>query len=164
MSSQRIQKMFNYHQWAWRHVFASVHKLDEAEYRMERPFFWGSIHNVLAHSVSADYIWLNRTIGNHIYRLSDGNDYADFEEILEQWMAIWDDWSALLRSFTENEYESPIKYRTTEDIDQQTVLADILHHMINHGTEHRSQLTPLLFQLGHPTPALDYIAYCRQHD
>ena len=28
---------------------------------------------------------------------------------------------------------------------------DALRHVFNHATEHRSQMTPLLAQLGHPT-------------
>ncbi|MCB0034283.1 MAG: DinB family protein [Anaerolineales bacterium] len=163
MISSQIQRQFTYHQWAWRHVFASLKQVDEATYKEERPFFWGSMHGTVAHGLAADFVWLNRCQGHSPQKLPTAKEFANLEAILEQLAIVWDDWEALLRSYSDEDYGRIIHYTTTEGFERQARLVDIVQHMVNHGTEHRSQLTPVLYELGFPTPELDFIYFSLEH-
>jgi uncharacterized damage-inducible protein DinB len=46
-----------------------------------------------------------------------------------------------------------------EGIEYELKMDDVLRHVFNHATEHRSQMTPVLAQLGHPTEPLDYARF-----
>lgn len=164
MISLRMQKLFTYHQWAWRHVFARLEQVDEAEYKREQPFFWRSMHGMVTHGLAADFVWLRRCQGHSPSQLPRSKDFANLAEIVEQLNGVWRDWEALLQSYNNEDYGRVIAYRTTDGHEKQALLGDIVQHMVNHGTEHRSQLTPHLYQLGYPTPELDYIYFCLEQD
>jgi uncharacterized damage-inducible protein DinB len=54
----------------------------------------------------------------------------------------------------------PVEYRNTRGNGFTLTLVDIVQHVANHATEHRSQITPILFQLGQPTQPLDFMLFC----
>ncbi len=160
MSTLQIQKLFVYNAWAWDHLFASVEKLDAAAYRVDRPFFWGSIHGLLVHALTAEWIWYVRCQGESPTRLLNPDDYPDFAAVRSAWQPVNADWIVYVGSLTDADLLRRIEYRNTKGYGYNIGLADLLQHVMNHATEHRSQLTPLLYNLGVPTPSLDYLAFC----
>ena len=160
MSITQIQKLFAYNTWAWDHVFASAEKLDAAAYHVERPFFWGSIQGLLVHSLAAEWIWYNRCQGHSPTTLLNPADHPDLAALRSAWQPVRDNWNSYVNSLTEADLTQTIAYSNTRGDRYALVLADLLQHVMNHATEHRSQLTPVLYNLGFPTPPLDYMAFC----
>ncbi len=160
MISQQFQKLWRYNNWAWEHVLNSAQKISNEELNKERPFFWKTIYGTLAHTVGAERLWLERLNGHSPSRLYDVQDYPDLESLIEQRMQVQSKWEMYLRNLTEEQVQSQMTYQATEGTPRQNKIADIIQHVANHSTEHRSQLTPILFQLGEPTNPLDYIFYC----
>lgn len=154
-----FQQQFTYNDWAWQHVFASVRQLSAESYRQDRGFFWGSIHGMLVHSLSAESIWLERSKGNSPRTLFDPASYADFDAVLAHWSIVTDTWYSYLDELDADMLYKAVAYRSTEGEARENSQADILQHLVLHGMEHRSQLTPTLYQLGVPTPSLDYIYF-----
>ncbi len=160
MIVQRFQKMHRYSDWAWAHVIQSVKQISEADYKQERPFFWGSIHGTMAHSLAAEIIWIERLNGNNPTELLGADDFGSLDEILDRWQTVKAQWDIYLKNLTPEIAASQIKYRSTEGEMRENNVADIIQQIQNHGTEHRSQLTPVLFALGAATEQLDFIFYC----
>ena len=160
MSTSQLPKLFVYNAWAWDHVFDSVAQVDAAAYLLERPFFWGSIHGLLVHSMTAEWIWYNRCQGHSPTYLLNPAHYADFAAVRSAWQPVREEWSRYVNSLTDDDLAQTIAYTNTRGEPYSLGLADLLQHVMNHATEHRSQLTPVLYDLGFPTPALDYMAFC----
>ncbi|MYJ78969.1 MAG: hypothetical protein F4047_12680, partial [Caldilineaceae bacterium SB0670_bin_27] len=52
--------------------------------------------------------------------------------------------------------DHPLQYPPPAPKETQIPTDDALRPVLTHPTEHRSQMTPVLAQLGHPTEPLDY--------
>lgn len=160
MIATHITQLFAYNATAWDSVFQSLAKLDDETYKAPRPFFWGSLHEAAVHCLMAESIWLARCQGSSPSTLLNPADYADFSAVKTHWLTVRADWEDYLARLTPAGYNQPIEYRNTKGNGFSLILKDILQHVINHATEHRSQMTPTLYNLGVPTVPLDYMSFC----
>lgn len=161
MTIKHIQRLYDYNDWAWQQVFPSLAQLDDVAYKEDRGFFWGSLHSVLVHSISAEYIWYQRIIGTSPRAMLDPADYADFNAVQDQWAEIDGKLRQFVATLADEDLVRQINYTDRSGQPFSTQLGDILLHVVNHATEHRSQMTPVLFALNVPTPPLDYIFFTR---
>lgn len=158
MSIQSAERLFAYNMWAWNRVFPSLAALPEKEYFAERPFFWNSLHGLAVHGFSSERNWLLRSRDGSSPQPATAGEFPTFAALQESWGPLWDAWQEYLGSLTPTALTSSVVYRSDESEGFSIVLGDVLRHVVNHGTEHRSQMTPVLAQLGHPTEPLD-LAY-----
>jgi uncharacterized damage-inducible protein DinB len=161
MTITHIQRLYDYNDWAWQQVFPSLIKLDDAAYKQDRGFFWGSLHGLLVHAMSAEHIWYQRMMGTSPTAMLNPADYADFAVVHSQWAEIDGKLCQFVATLSDQDLARQIEYTDTRGRPYSTQLADILLHVVNHSTEHRSQMTPVLFTLSVPTPPLDYIFFSR---
>lgn len=159
MIIKHFQQLFAYNAWAWDRVFPSLERLDPAEYHKEREVFWGSLHDLAVHALSAEWIWLRRISGDSPTALLDPADFPDFAMVRATWLPVRSEWTRLLETLTAQDLPRPVSYRTTGGTPHTLPLLDILQHVPNHATEHRSQMTPVLDALGVPTEPLDYMRF-----
>lgn len=157
--TNRFVQLFDYNHWAWNQVLTACEKLEPAAYHEARPFFWGSIHGLLVHGMSAEYIWHARLNGVSPSVMLDPQAYPDLAAVRDRWQAIDATLRAYVAGLNEADLERVIAYRTTYGDEYQLAVQDILQHVINHATEHRSQATPTLYNLGAATPPLDYARF-----
>ena len=160
MSVKDHQKFWRYNKWAWDHVLKSAVQLSEEALRKDRGYFWDSIYGTLAHTVGAEILWLNRLNGNSPTHLPGADDFENLNAIIEARNDIQIKWTAYLEQLSDERAQETLHYQSTGGSDRRNRRADIIRHVGNHSTEHRSQLTPVLFDLGVPTDPLDYIYYC----
>ena len=160
MLLESLQKRLAYHEWAWQQIFDSIKQLDEAEYKKDRGYFWGSMHGMLVHGMAAEVIWLSRSKGVSPKTLLDPDDYPDLSSVLSHWEIVAVDLREFIHSITLDDLARTVEYRSTEGDIKQLNQLDIIQQVLNHATEHRSQLTPTLFNLGVPTCWMDYMYFC----
>jgi uncharacterized damage-inducible protein DinB len=159
MMIKHFQQLYAYNDWAWDQVFLSLERLDPAEYHLDRSFFWGSLHGLTVHALTAEWLWLRRIGGDSPTALLDPVDFPDFAMVRATWLPVRSEWKRLLESLAVADLPRPVSYRTTQGTPHTLPLLDILQHVPNHATEHRSQMTPVLYALGVPTPPLDYMRF-----
>lgn len=162
MTKDAVLRMFEYNEWAWQRVFPSLAALPEKEYFVERPFFWHSLHGLAVHSFGADWIWLQRCQGVSPSDLPARESVVDLADLHSQWDPVRADLRAWVAQRAEEEFAQEIRYTDTAGKPYILSLDDLLRHVMNHATEHRSQMTPALFQLGQPTEPLDYLYFARR--
>ena len=66
-----------------------------------------------------------------------------------------------LAGLTDEDLDSIIRYTRTGGTWFETLLWQILLHVINHGTQSRSEAAVLLSQFGHSPGDLDYMIFLR---
>lgn len=157
MFQEQLCELYEYSCWAWDQVMASLAQIPDEEYRLERPVFWGSLHGLVVHGWAAENIWLKRLNGESPQWLAGGLNFADLAAVQTAWEPLRTDWRAYLAGLDEATLFGRLTYRATESTKYSVRVHGLLHHVLNHATEHRSQMTPLLAQLGAPTVALDYL-------
>lgn len=160
MSADSIRKLYRYNQWAWGRVWPSLEQLPDEAVKAERPFFWGSLHGLAVHGAFAEGVWLRRLHGESPQKMWDPAEFADTAAVRARWEAGNQQLQAYLAGLTDTDLARLIHYKNTQGETFSLAQGDILQHLANHGTEHRSQMTPILFQLGVPTPPLDFMIFC----
>lgn len=159
MIVKHIQNLFAYNEWAWQRVFPSLAKLDDEVYKAQRPFFWNSLHGLMVHSAAAEFIWHQRIQGNSPAALFDPQIFTNFAAVQSQWETTNIELQSYLVHLTEEELSRLVAYRNTRGHGFTLPVLEILEHVANHATEHRCQMTPVLYELGVPTEPLDYMLY-----
>lgn len=162
MTNSGILRMFDYNEWAWQRVFPSLAALPAEEYFAERPFFWHSLHGLAVHSYGAEWVWLQRCRGISPAALPAQESVAGLADLRQHWDPVRAEFRAYVETLTDEQVTADIVYRDTAGKPYSFSLGDLLRHVMNHATEHRSQMTPTLAQLGHPTEPLDYLYFARR--
>ncbi len=157
-----IKRTYSYNKWTWKRVFPSLAALPMEEYVAERPFFWHSLHGLAVHSFSAERNWLIRSRDATSPQPATVDEFPTFASLQDSWEPLWNAWQEFLDSLTPGELAKSVHFRDTEGGGFSILLEDVLRHVVFHATEHRSQMTPLLTQLGQPTEPLDYAYFSLQ--
>lgn len=161
-AAESVRKLFDYNEWAWQRVFPRLAALPDEAYFAERPFFWHSLHGLTVHCYGAEWIWLQRVKGTSPSALPSPDAFSSLAAVRAEWDPLRTAWRDFVAGLTSADLSREVHSRNTEGEEQWLVLDDLLRHVMNHATEHRSQMTPTLAQLGHPTEPLDYLAFARR--
>lgn len=117
---------------------------------------------LVAHLLSAQQIWLNRC---KVEAVAGAVLWPDWKvDLFEQ--IISDNhqrWIAFLSNLNDSDFERLVAYQTLNGERFENSLADILGHVINHGTHHRGQAGQHLKMAGTDLPVTDYIFYLREN-
>ncbi|MDY6898992.1 MAG: DinB family protein [Cyanobacteriota bacterium] len=153
---QHFSTLTQYHFWAFQRLYEYLESVSETDYRRECGLFFKSIHGTLNHSLLADKIWHGRCI-NQPFSVSGldeelCSDRKQLETEIKNQSAKWSDF---LIEIDADKLGNIIEYRTTEGSIKSLQLANILSHVVNHGTHHRGQVSAALTQFGYPASEID---------
>ena len=119
---------------------------------------------LMAHLLAAQQVWFSRCnkAGSSNYSIWPEGNMDAFDQQIND---IHQQWARLLETFTDADFEKEISYKNSRGDEFTNKLADILTHVINHGTHHRAQIGQLLKSAGAETlPVTDYIFYIREQN
>ena len=142
--------MARYAQWMNTRLFGSVAGLSDAERRLDRGAFFGSIHETCNHLLWGDRIWLSRFTGTAFAVRNYGRGMIDDFDVLVRERAVTDrailDWAS---SLDDEWLQGMLTYTSAMDQRERTLPRSLaVVHLFNHGTHHRGQLTALMTQAG----------------
>lgn len=115
--------------------------------------------HLTGHLLASKRIWLARIRGEDTAALNLWPVYS-----IDEFTPMLRETDAKMLSLTSSEQENfdrVIHYRNQTGKFFDTRLADILIHVVNHGTYHRGQLATAIKNAGGSPPVTDYIAWIR---
>ena len=161
MRKEEISPLFRYNEWANRQVLEAAAKLPADQISATAPVSHGSLLGSLAHVLAAEWMWRTRCQeGISPPALPSAADFptlAALRERREEEMAAM---RAYIAQLDEKRLQERIRYTNTKGLAFETPLWQILLHVVNHGTQYRSEAAVLLTQYG----VLDLIAFVRKED
>ena len=142
--------MARYNQWMNERLYAVCLEMSDAERKLDRGAFFGSIHTSLNHILYGDTSFMARFRGEPTNVPPIGEDlYADFDALAEarrDMDAAILDWAGSLSNAW---LQQDLTYKSAVDGKTRTRANWVLvTHMFNHQTHHRGQVTTLLSQMG----------------
>ncbi|HZG16434.1 MAG TPA: DinB family protein [Candidatus Bathyarchaeia archaeon] len=157
-------KLYDFHTWANQKLFHHLKELPESVINAEVKNVFSSLHEGLVHILLIDQVWLSamqgksfeeiRAASGQLAEEAKGKTLDELERLYhtmkERYLAYFDQ-QADLDGITSISHPA---YGTL-----QVSYADLLQHVVNHGTYHRGNLASILRQLGHTGVPTDYIYY-----
>lgn len=153
MELELIKTFVNYHLDMMRRVWESIDQITEEQFVADDAYSRGSIRNLMVHLTNTDSNWLAGL--KNIPESEDPpkrkyEDYPDRASVHRFWNATAKDLADYAETLAEAELgENPI--------DIQNPRWQVLLHIINHGTDHRSTVLQRLHEFGAPTFDQDLI-------
>lgn len=161
---QHFSTLTQYHSWTFHRLYEYLESVSETDYRRECGLFFKSIHGTLNHILLADKIWYGRCINQPITVSGlDEELYSHRNQLQKEINHQSVKWNELLKQIDADKLEKIIEYRTTEGSDKSLPFANIISHVINHGTHHRGQISAALTQFGYPAPEIDLPFFIAAH-
>jgi uncharacterized damage-inducible protein DinB len=155
MDRDSLLPFVRFHGWANRRIIDTAGALTDDELRTPAPLDHDTVFQTLRHLVDVDWSWREFCTGNDV-----GQTY------------IWDriplDDLASIGAFDAEESERLTSYVGSLDqpaLDERLALDEtmsvprwlIIAHVVNHGTQHRSELARAMTDLGHSPGELDLL-------
>jgi uncharacterized damage-inducible protein DinB len=146
-----------YNAWAYERLYAALEPLSDEDYTRDVRLFFGSIHRTLNHLLLTHRLWAGRLMAEPESFWSLG------EEIVHERLQLQHElllharaWADFLATVPRERFEGTVKYRDLKGVARELAFAPLAHHVTNHATHHRGQVTAVLSQLGAALPELDY--------
>jgi uncharacterized damage-inducible protein DinB len=152
MHLELIQTFIEYHLDMARRVWDSINYITEEQFLADDTYSRGSVRNLMVHLASTDRRWLaglkNAEEAGHL-RFEDYSTRAEAHQVFEQ---VAQDLSEYVTALTEEELN-----QNPNDISNPRW--QVLLHLVNHGTDHRSTVLQRLHEFGAPTFDQDFIMW-----
>jgi uncharacterized damage-inducible protein DinB len=87
------------------------------------------------------------------------DDFPMVDALAERWREDEQSMRAWLATLTDADLEGIIRYTTDEGGTRERVLWHCLWHVVNHGTQHRSEAAAILSEYGYSPGGLDFTAF-----
>lgn len=116
---------------------------------------------LMSHVILAEEIWLCRLKGKAAPNENLWKEYA-IEDLQLKENNHKFSWKEFLESCSSKTFAGEIHYQNNKGQKFKTAVADVLNHVINHGTYHRAQIAGLLRQEGINPPLSDYVFFVRR--
>jgi uncharacterized damage-inducible protein DinB len=160
MNVADVRNLYAYNLWATDHQLTVIRQLSEEQFNRELGGSFPSIRLTLLHIVGAEELWITRLLeGQSPTRMLADEDYPTLENIERQLGATRVKWKNYLDGLVDDQLAEPFFYRNLRGEQISLPLWQILHHIANHATYHRGQITSMLRQVGVTPPGVDAVVF-----
>jgi uncharacterized damage-inducible protein DinB len=159
MNKQDILVLYQYNAWSNAKILDAASRVTQEQFLAPVPVPHGSLRGTLVHALDTEWIWRNRWEGTPSNVRLKAEDFPTLESLRARWA---DEESRLMKfvaTVTDEGLYRRFKYVSTEGVPHDRVLWETLTHLINHGTQHKTEAAGILTGLGHSPGDIDLIVY-----
>jgi uncharacterized damage-inducible protein DinB len=162
MTSADCDRLIEFNYWARDRTIDAVSGLPLDQFNRELGSSFKSIAATLSHVYFAEWIWYERWN----LRSPAGPPRGPFDDV-PSLRGAWGPLEAAIRAFvrrlSDRDLEREISFRLLSGIEVAATFAEMIQHLVNHGSYHRGQVTTMLRQIGaQPPKSVDLITYFRE--
>ena len=164
MNKPDILILYKYNSWSNAKILDAASNLTQDQFLASAPFPHGGLRGTLVHAMFSEWVWRNRW--------EDTAPPFSFRWKLEEFptceslRARWADEETKLMNFvanlTDEKLYSRLKYVSTEGVPHERVLWESMAHLVNHGTQHKTEAAAILTGIGHSPGDIDLIVYLNE--
>jgi uncharacterized damage-inducible protein DinB len=153
MGPSDVRYLFDYDRWASRRILAAAAGVDEATWSAPNAIGERGLGGILVHALGAHQRWRNGLAETGVTPRPEREALPSPSGMAEAWDAEWaafDPWLATL--------DDAWLVRTGDGV----AFWQMLAHVVNHGTQHRSEAAALLTAAGRSPGDLDMIFFAEE--
>ncbi len=155
-----VLQMYEYNDWANERILEATAKVTPEQYAAPGSFPWGGLRGTLVHTLDAEFGWrLFFESGSFQPEELKEADFPRFEDLRQRWQQEQASMHAYLAKLDDGAIERIVSYFNEQGVRRDRVLWHCLYHVVNHGTQHRSESAALLTSFGHSPGDLDFTLF-----
>jgi uncharacterized damage-inducible protein DinB len=161
MSPSQIQELFDYTHWAFDRVWSAIDQLTDTQFTADVGYSLGSIRNLVIHLISSHRRWMGRLKMAKVPPHLNFDDFPSRQSARTAWDQARAEWLRYIPSLSQADLDEVVPcVIASRGIEAANTRWEILIHLVNHSTDHRSQVLALLNRtFAVPTPEQDFIVY-----
>lgn len=163
MRADDLRLLFEYNFWANARILRAAEGLSEEQLLAPAPFPSGSLRGTLVHTLSAEWIWRQRWQGQMPRAMLAAAEVPTMAAIRERWEVEEAALRALLATLNDEDVLQPLAVVNTRGVQQAPMpLWQLMLHLVNHGTQHRSEAAAMLTAAGRSPGDMDLVLFLRE--
>lgn len=161
MKAEHFDILLDYNDWANEQVLDAAARLSRDAYNHDFGQAWGSVRGTLTHLYEVDQLWLRRWEQGDAPVAHDIEAFDTLDDLREAWLEVMEARRVFINGLKPGGLDQQRPYTNSKDEAYAEPLWQQLFHVINHGTDHRGQISTMLTELGVQHPELDFIFWAR---
>lgn len=161
MHKTDISTLIAYNFWADDRILTTCERISPDEFTREiKPNpGWSSLRGILVHALDTEYGWRSALQAQDASEILEEADFANISELRTRWEAEHTAWLAYEAGLSEDTLNKSYgdDSKTSPKVWQTVV------HVVNHGTQHRSEAAAILTGYGQSPGELDFDTFLAEH-
>ena len=161
MNRDDVLLLYDYNYWANARILAAGARVSAEQFAAPGAFPHGGLRGTLVHALDAEQSWCRLFQSLNWQGIPELKE-ADLptRELLE---ARWHEEEARMRSYlaglSDADVTGPLRYTTESGEERDRILWHCLVHVVNHGTQHRSEAAAILTSFNCSPGDLDFTVF-----
>ena len=162
MNKQYFQLLYQYNAWSNAKILHAASSVTQEQFLAPTPFPHGSLRGTLVHAAFAEWVWRKRWEGNPQNPTWNAEDFQTFESLRARWADEEANLLNFVANLTDEKLYTRFNYVSTEGFPHERVLWEAMAHLVNHGTQHKTEAAAILTGMGYSPGDIDLIVYLNQ--
>ena len=162
MNIRDIQLIYEYNYWANGQILAATAKVTEEQFLAPADYPFGGLRGTLLHVVDAEYGWRKFFEKDRFGEDLKAEDFPTLKSLEEKFRVEEKSMRAYVNNLKDEDLAGHRKYTTEKGMLRDRILWHCLLHVVNHGTQHRSEAAALLSSFGASPGDLDLTVFLNE--
>jgi uncharacterized damage-inducible protein DinB len=164
MLADALRTMYEYNRWATERLLDTADQLTPEQLHTPGNAGHGSVRDTLVHLISTQRRWLSWWNGSlpalEAYNVRlDPADFPDVAAARAAWETLEEDTQAFVGALTDADADRIYEFTLPDGTEVRFPLWQMMLHVANHDTQHRSEVAAMLTGFGPSPGSLDLINY-----
>jgi len=163
MKPDEILTLYRYNAWANARILKAASQVSLEQFLAPSSFSHGGLRGKLVHTLFAEWIWRRRWEGHSPTEWLTPEDFPACGSLQTRWLTEEKELFSFIDKVSEEALASTIHYKSTGGKPHTNILWHLMAHLVNHGTQHRSEAAVMLTDFGHSPGDIDLIMFLREN-
>jgi len=162
MKTQDMILLYEYNYWATKRILAASAKVSQEQLTAPTAHSYGSLRGTLLHTLEAEYAWRMRCQHNTSIPDMVEAEFPSLDVLERRWREEETAMRDYVAGLKDDDLTGRVRYTTDSGIKRDRVLWHCLLHVVNHGTQHRSEAAAILTGYGYSPGDVDFTVFLNE--
>lgn len=164
MRIDEIRLLYDYNYWANGRLLAAAARLNPARFTEEIVAGQPSLRATLLHALDAEFGWRLLLQHGRPSPILDDNEFPTVAVLAARWQEEEREMRGYLAALNDDEVVGVKRFTSESGEPRERLLWHCLLHVVNHGTQHRSEAALLLTAVGCSPGEVDFAVFLGERD
>lgn len=157
-----MQLLYKYNTWANQRILDAAAKVTHEQFLVDASYPHGGLRSTFTHLLFAEWIWRMRWLGESPAQRMKPEDFPTFDSLRARWLEEEKALNTFVDELTDERLNLPFQFKTTRGDVMEDILWQAMAHVLNHGTQHRSEAAAMLTEFSCSPGDIDLIGFVRE--